>query len=170
MIRAARPLGVLAIVGMLLPVAACEDTRPTDEERAAVQEVVGRYLNALADAYTTYDTASLEGLASPNEIAAVRKLLRTLAQTGDRVESTLRVYEVEHLEIFREINATVRLIEVWDVVRYDATTGEVKGRTPDSIQYSLLQLRLVEGRWIVVGRSVLKRETPVPSPTEGDSV
>jgi hypothetical protein len=104
----------------------------------------------------------LTELASPNEVARVRNLLQSLVQTGDRVDSTLRGYQIDHLEVFREINATVRLIEVWDVVRYNAFTGEEKGRTPDSIQKTVLQLRLVDGRWIVIGRSVLERETPIP--------
>jgi len=55
---------------------------------------------------------------------------------------------------------------VWDVVRYNATSGVEKGRTPDSIQYSLLQLRKVDGKWLVIGRSVLQRETPIPDATE----
>ena len=69
--------------------------------------------------------------------------------------------------MFREVNASVKLIEVWDIVRYDIRTGAVKGRTPDSIQYTLLQLRRVRGKWLVVGRSILNRETPTVLPEEG---
>jgi hypothetical protein len=154
----------------MVPVVGCEDTTPTPEERQAVEATITGYLGALAEAYSTFDLQPLRDWASPNEIAAVNKLLRSLAQTRDRVESSLLVFEVEHLEIFREINATVRLVEVWDVVRFDATTGVEKGRTPESIQYTLLQLRLVDEKWIVVGRSVLNRETPVPEPEEESSV
>jgi hypothetical protein len=157
-----------AAIGLLLPwLAACERTKPTAEETTALTAAVDGYLHALAEAYSTLDVKVLEGWASPNEIAAVNKLLRDLLATGDRLDATLRSAEIENLEVFREVNATAKLVEVWDVVRYDATTGVVRGRTPNSIQSTLLQLRLVQGKWLVVGRNVLKRETPVaaPSPT-----
>jgi hypothetical protein len=41
---------------------------------------------------------------------------------------------------------------VWDVVRYDALTGVEKGRIDGSVQEAVLQLRLVDGRWRVIGR------------------
>jgi len=162
MSRSLLAYGVVIVALALGVVNGCENTTPSLEEDAAVREAVAGYLGALAEAYSSLDTKPLVGYASPNEIAAVRKNLTSLTRsTGDRVDATLRIFEVEHLEVFREINATVRLIEVWDVVRYDATSGIRKGRTADSIQYTLLQLRLVDDRWIVVGRSVLQRETPV---------
>jgi hypothetical protein len=167
MIRSLRASGALLIVACAFVMVGCENTTPSAEERAAVETTVGEYLNALASAYSTFDLSPLDGLASPNEIAAVRKLIRRLGTTGDRLDSHLLLFEVDDMEIFREINATVRLVEVWDVLRYDATTGVEKGHTPNSIQYSLLQLRLVDNKWIVVGRSVLRRETPAP-PSSGD--
>jgi hypothetical protein len=151
----------LAACSMLCAVG-CEDTEPTPEQRQAVETAVDGYLHALAETYSTLDTEYLEDWATPNEIAAVVALLRKLSRTGDRIDSTLRGYEVMHLEIFREVNATVRLVEVWDVVRYDADTGIEKGRTDDSIQNTILQLRLIDGDWKVTGRSVLARETPIP--------
>jgi hypothetical protein len=66
------------------------------------------------------------------------------------------------MAMFRGVNATVRLIEVWDVTRYGALDGREKGRNPSSLQNTLLQLRLVEGRWAVVGRTIMSQETPVP--------
>ncbi len=158
-----RHMAAIAMVAVLaLAATGCEDSVPDPAERAAIESVVDGYLGALADAYSNLDVAPLEKWASPNEVVRVRNLLKGLAQTGDRMESTQRTHHVEHLEIFREINATVRLVEVWDVVRYDAFTGVEKGRTEDSIQNTLLQLRLVDGRWIVIGRTVMKTETPQP--------
>ena len=109
-------------------------------------------------------SSGVEGWASPNEIAAVRKLLTDLARTGDRIQSTLLGYQIDHLEVFRHVNATVRLVEVWEVVRFDAFSGVDKGRTPESIQNTIIQLRLVDDRWLVVGRIVTQHETPVPEP------
>lgn len=167
MARHSKKIVFLVVAAAMLPLAACEDTSPDPEEREEVLAAVRGYLDALAAAYSELDSSHLEGWASPNEILAVRKLIRGLVQTGDRIDSSMRVFDVEHMEIFRQINATVRLVEVWDVTRYDATSGVEKGRTPDSIQYSLLQLRKVDGKWIVVGRSVLQRETPIADAGEG---
>lgn len=153
---------LIAFCGLLLATVACEQTRPAAEERAALRQAVTGYLDALAESYSSMSLEPLEGHASPNEIAAVRKLLRQLAGTGDRIEATLRGFEIEGLEVFREVNATARLVEVWDLVRYDVYTGREKGRTEGSLQSTILQLRLVDGRWVVIGRSILERPTPSP--------
>ena len=153
----------LVVLAALL-ISACEDTTPSPEERQVIEMAVRGYLDAKAEAYSTLNLEPLEGIASPNEIAAVRKLLTQLAQTGDRIDSSLIGFEVEDMSVFRGINATVRLIEVWDVKRYDAFTGREKGRNPSSLQNSIIQMRLIDGRWVVVGWSLLKVATPVESP------
>lgn len=146
----------------LLFAAACENTDPTPAERQAVETAVRGYLFALAEAYSTLDINVLEGHASPNEIAHVQKLLTELLQmTGDRLDAEMVGFEIQSMSVFRGINATVRLLEVWDITRVGAVDGIEKGRT-DSIQYTLLQMRLVEGTWICVGRSIMTQETPVP--------
>ncbi len=169
----AKPTIVLVLALAMLVAAGCENTDPTPAQREAVETAVRGYLFALAEAYSTLNTGVLEGHASPNEIAAVRKLLRQLAQTADRIDAELIGFEVESMSVFRHVNATVRLIEVWDVTRYGAFDGREKGRNPSSLQSTLLQLRLVDGTWIVVGRSILSRDTPIPedqppTPEAGD--
>jgi hypothetical protein len=164
---------VLVLALAMLVAAGCENTDPTPAQREAVETAVRGYLFALAEAYSTLNTGVLEGHASPNEIAAVRKLLRQLAQTADRIDAELIGFEVESMSVFRHVNATVRLIEVWDVTRYGAFDGREKGRNPSSLQSTLLQMRLVDGTWIVVGRSILSRDTPIPeeqppTPEAGD--
>jgi hypothetical protein len=149
-------LAMLAAVG-------CENTDPSPDERALIEQAVGGYLNALAEAYSTLDTSALEGHASPNEIAAVRKLLKELLQnTGDRIDAQLTGFDIETISVFRGINASVRLIEVWDITRYGAADGIEKGRFESTVQRTLLQLRLIDGHWLVVGRSNLEQFTPVP--------
>ena len=167
----ARFTTVLALLLAMLCAAACENTDPTPEEQQAVETAVRGYLFALAEAYSTLDINVLEGHASPNEIAAVLKLLTELLQmTGDRIDADLVGFEIQSMSVFRSINATVRLVEVWDITRYGAADGIEKGRTENSIQNTLLQMRLVEGKWICIGRSIMSQETPIPvetpSPTE----
>jgi hypothetical protein len=165
-----RCIMVPALILAMLFAAACENTDPTPEERQAVEAAVRGYLDALAEAYSTLDVSVLEGHASPNEIAYVKKLLTELLQkTGDRLDAEMVGFEIQSMSVFRDINATVRLWEVWDITRVGAADGIEKGRTT-SIQNTLLQMRLVDGRWICVGRSIMSQETPVPeeepSPTE----
>jgi hypothetical protein len=145
--------------------------RSTCELEAQVVETAVRgYLFALAEAYSTLDINALEGHASPNEIAYVQKLLTDLLQkTGDRIDAEMVGFEIQSMSVFRSINATVRLLEVWDITRYGAADGIEKGRTENSIQSTLLQMRLVEGKWICIGRSIMSQETPIPedvSPAE----
>ena len=163
---------VFALTLVMLLTSACENTDPTPEERDAVETAVRGYLGALAEAYSTLDPNVLDGHASPNEKAAVHKLLNELLQkSGDRIDAELVGYDVQSMSVFRGINATVRLIEVWNIVLYGATDGIEKGRTPNSIQATLLQMRRIDGQWIVIGRSIMKQETPIPEaemPAAGD--
>ncbi len=152
-------------------------SRPSDAERAAVETAVNGYLHALAASYSDLDASRLEAWASPQEIAAVRTLLRGLAATGDRVEAQLRGVEIQKWHLFRTVNASLSLVEVWDVARFDAFTGREKGTNPNSVQNTLLTLRLIDGTWKVTARRVVEDQprsrwnvtTPVPASGGGAS-
>ena len=149
---------LLAAACLVLAVGACENTEPTAEERKVVEKTVLNYLHALADAYSSLNASPLEPFATQAEIQEVQKTLRGLAGTGDRVEARLLSTEFNGVDIFREVNATVTLTEVWEVTRYDAFTGREKGKNPTSIQDSIIQLRLIDGRWMVTARRVIGQE------------
>lgn len=158
-----RRIMVFVVSLAMLLFSACENTEPSPDERQAIETAVRGYLFALAEAYSTLDINVLEGHASPNEIAAVQKLLTDLLQkTGDRIDAEMVGFDIQSMSVFRSVNATVRLIEVWDITRYGAADGVEKGRTENSIQNTLLQMRLIDGKWICVGRSIMSRETPIP--------
>jgi len=164
---AARFMTVLVLMLAMLFTAACENTEPSPEERLEVEAAVTEYLNALADAYSTLDVSVLQDHASPNEVAHVKKLLTELLQkTGDRIDADLVDFDIQSISVFRSINATVRLWEVWDITRVGAADGIEKGHTT-SIQHTIIQMRLIDGAWICVGRSILSQETPIPD--EGPS-
>ena len=159
---AARSLTVLTVLLATLFVAACENTEPSPEVRLEVETAVRGYLDALAEAYSTLDVSGLEGHASPNEIAYVKKLLTELLQkTGDRIDADLVNFDIQSMSMFRSINVTVRQWEVWDITRVGAGDGIEKGHTT-SIQHTILQMRIVDGTWICVGRSIMSQETPIP--------
>jgi hypothetical protein len=132
----------------------CENTSPSPEQYQQLEEVTKAYLNDLADAYSNRDVSMLSRHASRREIDEVRKLLDKLEMTGDRLQATLLHVDIQEIEVFRVVNGTVKLIEVWDVGRYDAYDGREKARNPSSIQRSVIQLRRIEGEWKVVGRRV----------------
>lgn len=159
---AARSLTMLTVLLATLFVAACENTEPSPEVRLEVETAVRGYLDALAEAYSTLDVSGLEGHASPNEIAHVKKLLTELLQkTGDRIDADLVNFDIQSMSMFRSINVTVRQWEVWDITRVGAGDGIEKGHTT-SIQHTILQMRIVDGTWICVGRSIMSQETPIP--------
>lgn len=169
--------GVLLIAMVsLLVLGGCENTTPRPEVRADIEAAVTNYLHALTRAYSTLSVEPLEGLSVGSEIEDVRKMLRGLAGTGDRVEARMLEVDFTRVDVFREVNATVATTEVWDVTRYDAFNGREKGRNPTSIQDSIMQLRLVEGRWVVTARRVLGQEAgprwhvdeATPVPAEGE--
>lgn len=154
-----RLASILAVVVLAATLTGCAAAGPSPEERAAVETAVRGYLDGLARSYSTLDLSHLEGHASPVEVRNVRNLLQQLANSGDRVEATLVGIEVTGLDIFRGVNASVGLVEVWDLVRFDALNGREKGRTDGSVQSTLIQLRNIEGDWQVIGRHIVDRET-----------
>lgn len=157
MTRARPQLLITAL--LVVAVLGCGAGEPDPEERAAVETAVSGYLGALAQSYSSLNLSHLEGFASPVEIRNVRNLLQELANSGDRVEATLVGIEVTGLDIFRGVNASVALVEVWDIVRFDALNGREKGRTNGSVQTTLIQLRKIEDDWQVIGRHIVDRET-----------
>ncbi|HPA81402.1 MAG TPA: hypothetical protein PLS95_11350 [Thermoanaerobaculales bacterium] len=158
--RRLRGASALVLAIALVAAAGCEDNAISPVQREALDRAVAGYLGALAESYSTLRVEPLEEWASPIEVATVRRILKSLMTTGDRVEATLRDYQVDRVAVFRGINATVWTVEVWDLVRYDAYTGIEKGRTDSSVQQTMLQLRQVEGRWMVIARSIVKEEPP----------
>jgi len=99
---AARSLTVLTVLLATLFVAACENTEPSPEVRLEVETAVRGYLDALAEAYSTLDVSGLEGHASPNEIAHVKKLLtELLRKTGDRIDADLVNFDIQSMSMFR---------------------------------------------------------------------
>ncbi len=170
-----RVIIALVLAAVVLNVVACENSTPTPEQKQAIEQRVKGYLEALASAYSSLDATGLEPWASENEIAAVRKVLRTLMASGDRVDAKLLQVEFEDVEVFRMLNATVRTVEVWDVGRFDPYTGREKGRNPSSVQHAIVQLRLIDGTWVVTARRVMESSgpnrwgLPTPEATSGSN-
>ena len=169
---ARRGLMIVAVAAVVLVASGCEDLEPSAAEQELLEEAIHGYLDRLAAAYSDLDAGALEGHATGGEIAEVHKVLKKLAASGDRVEASLLRVELENVKVFREVNATVGTMEVWDVARYDAFNGREKASNPNAIQRAVIQLRLVDGRWLVTARRVLGQEagprwnvtTPTPDP------
>jgi hypothetical protein len=152
----------------------CDDTTPSEEQREEIERVVRGYLNALSEAYAEVSIEPLDGWAADIERSEVQRLLRKLVQTtGDRAEATLLQIDIEKIEMFRAVNASVTLTEVWDLRRIDVSDGREIGRNPHSVQHSIINLRRIDGEWLVVGRIVQEtaggsrwRVTPQVTPSD----
>jgi hypothetical protein len=168
MARFMRWVAVLPLAIAVLAAAGCEDTTANPEQSAALDRAVAGYLNALAESYSTLDVKPLEGWAAPVEVATVRRIVRSLVVTSDRVDAKLRSYQIEKIAMFRGMNATVETLEVWDIVRYDAFTGAEKGRIDGSVQKAVLQLRQVDGRWLVIGRKNIEDDAKPAGGSKAD--
>jgi hypothetical protein len=158
MTRRVQGLAALALVAAVVLCLGCENPTPTAEQREEIESIVRGYLHDLADAYSSMDVGELGRYASRREVDEVYKLLEKLSRTGDRLEAKLLLVEVQDIQVFRRRNATVKLDEVWDVGRYDAFNGREKGRNPRSVQQSIIQLRVVDREWKVIGRRVMETE------------
>ncbi len=169
---------LLLLAGAAVVITGCENTEPSPEVRKEVVSAVRIYLDRLAQAYSEMDATLLEGYATEGEIRDTQALLHKLRASGDRVEASLLRMDVLDVQVFRVVNATVTLLEVWDVMRLDYYTGKEKGHNPNTIQHSIIQLRKIDGKWMVTARRVQetngpgrwKVATPVPggeAPAEG---
>ncbi len=167
-------LMAMALLAAVCVMTACEDTTPSEEQRQEIERVIRGYLHALAESYSEVSIEPLDGWAADIEKSEVQRLLRKLIQTtGDRAEATLLQVEIEDVEMFRVVNASAKLTEVWDLRRVDASDGREIGRNPHSVQHSIINLRRIDGQWLVVGRIVEEtaggsrwRVTPEVPPSE----
>ena len=121
-------MGLVVVLGLaILITGGCEDTTPSPEARLAVEQSVETYLHALTRAYSNLSVEPIEDLATGSEVQGVRKMLRGLAGTGDRVEARLLSVDFTRVDIFREVNATVATTEVWDVTQFERLQRPGKG-------------------------------------------
>jgi len=148
----------LAVTGFLQ--IGCENTEPSPEVRKEIVSTVKTYLDRLAEAYSNMDATLLEGYATEGEIRDTQALLHKLRASGDRVEASLLRMDVLDVQVFRVVNATVTLLEVWDVRRLDYYTGKEKGHNPGTVQHSIIQLRKIDGKWMVTARRVQETNRP----------
>ncbi len=163
-------VAMLAVTAVLT--AGCENTKPSPEVRKEIVSAVRTYLDRLAEAYSNMDATVLEGYATESEIKDTAALLHKLRASGDRVEASLLRMDVLDVQVFRVVNATVTLLEVWDVRRLDFYTGKEKGRNAGTVQHSIIQLRKIDGKWMVTARRVQETNKPggwkvaTPAPAE----
>ena len=146
-----------AAVALLLP--ACETDVPTPAERAAIEPVVRTFVVALARAYADLDAAGLAGVGAPRLLTDARRDIELLRAGGVRLAPRLVSLAITDLKVLRRANAYVACTEVWDTTRFDAFTGEQVGRDPASTLHSHIQLKLVDGAWLVLYREVEETAT-----------
>lgn len=151
--------GVLMAVAVSLALAACESDKPTPQEREAITSLTRAFLLALARSYSEMDVKYLEGLAAPRFVNETYDAILTLRANGDRLDPVLVDLQITDLKVLRRANAYVFCTETWDTRRLDVATGELKGHDPQSVLHSVIQMKLIERRWVVLYREVEETAT-----------
>jgi len=149
---------VLALV-LALPLLACERDQPTPEERETITNLTRAFLLALAQSYSTMDTKPLEGLAAPRYIAETWDAILTLKANDDRLDPVLVKLEITDLKVLRHANAYVFCTETWDTKRLTVDGTVLKGHDPNSVLHSVIQMKRLQGRWVVLYREVEETAT-----------
>ena len=148
-----RLLGLM-VVTLALALVACETDTPTAKERQELTPAVHTFLVKLAQAYAAMDTTPLKGIASPRMMESVRENMDLVRAGGDRLEPKLLSETITSMKVLRHTNAVISVTEVWDTKRIDAMTGQVIGEDKATTLHSHIQLRLVNGSWMVLYREV----------------
>jgi hypothetical protein len=147
------------VVAAAAALAGCETDVPTPAERGEVAPLVRTFLVQLAHAYAELDPRALEGIAAPRLLAEARRDIETLRAGGIHLQPELVSLEITDLKVLRRANAYVACTEVWDTLRFDAFSGEMVGRDRASTLHSHIQLKKVDGRWLVLYREVEETAT-----------
>jgi hypothetical protein len=157
------------LVGLVLLPLGCERERPSAAEREAIEPLVRSFLVELASAYGALDPGALAGIGAPRLIERARRDIELLRAGGVRLEPKLLSVEITSLKVLRHANAYVACTELWDTRRFDAATGELVGHDPHTVLHSQIQLKRIEGKWLVLYREVTETATGprlvVPTPT-----
>ena len=151
----------LALAGGTLAVtlAACETDVPTPREREEIVPLVRTFLVQLARAYGDLDAGALAGVGAPRLLEQAGKDIELLRAGGVRLQPQLVSVEITDLKVLRRANAYVACTEVWDTTRFDSYSGELVGRDSASTLHSHIQLKRVEGAWMVLYREVEETAT-----------
>ncbi|NWG00816.1 MAG: hypothetical protein HXY19_07710 [Thermoanaerobaculaceae bacterium] len=150
---------VSLVLVLALAAAACETDTPTAEERAVLEPLVRTFLIQLAAAYAEMDPKPLEGIGAPRLLERARHDIDLLKAGGDRLEPVLVEVTITSMKVLRHANAYLTCTEVWDTRRFDAFTGELIGQDVHSVLHSSIQLKKLEGRWLVLYREVEETRT-----------
>ncbi|MEW5878066.1 MAG: hypothetical protein AB1751_08385 [Acidobacteriota bacterium] len=146
-------------LALSLTLAACETDKPTPQEREAITSLTRAFLLSLARSYSEMDVKYLEPLAAPRFVNETYDAIMTLRANGDRLEPVLVNLEITDLKVLRHANAYVFCTETWDTRRLDVASGQLKGHDPHSVLHSVIQMKLVEKRWVVLYREVEETAT-----------
>lgn len=168
--RARRWARALTLGVLVVAAGACERDTPTPAEREAITAVIRPFLTQLAAAYATEDPSKLDGVAAPRMIESVKHGIEIMEAGGRRLEPVLVSVDITSMKVLRHANAILACTETWDTRSFDAYTGQLIGRDENSILHSHIQLKLVNGKWIVLDREVDETATgprlmlPTPTP------
>ena len=135
---------------------ACSDpnvVNPDDE--ASIEELLGRYLPKLSEAYATGDVEVLRDVAAEKELAGLVKRISDLQNEESRtVVPSLRSFDIEQVTIWNHSNAFVTTLEVWDLTVMASGTDHVLSEVEGQRNRVKYQLKRREDTWQVLHRAI----------------
>lgn len=154
-----RSVWAIALFSILLAATACGGgtAEVSDEDRGEIIELLQTYLPKLGEAYAENDSEVLEDLAAPREIAAVEKRLRDIQLEGRRLEPTFKSVTLEDVQIWGYANAYVTTQEIWDIRTYATGSDQLLTEQPEERNRVKYQLKKIDGRWMVLFRTILEK-------------
>lgn len=135
-VRAAIAVGLVAVLGAV----AVLGIRDAEDRR--LQAALNRYDLALAQVTSTFDSAPLKSLASPNQISRVNTYLVFLYGNGKRLDSQLNSIAIRSHERQKDGSYDIVAHEVWTVTEYSLDTGGPLGdpfKIEQDVRYVLTQ-------------------------------
>lgn len=112
-----------------------------DAEDRRLQAAVNRYDLTLAQVTSTFDSAPLKQVATPNQVQRVNTYLIFLNGNGKRLDSQLKSTDIRSHERGKDGSYDVVAHEVWAVTEYSLDTGEPLGEpfnVEQDVQYVLI--------------------------------
>jgi hypothetical protein len=130
------------------------DEAQSRAEKAAIEQTIRSYLPRLSTAYATGDVEPLKAVSVPKEVSRVRRRRNELNQQGKLYEPSFKELTVESISTWKNSNAYVTTVEVWDVRSYTLGTRILLSEVTDQRNRVKYQLKLQGRDWVVLYREL----------------
>lgn len=148
------PVVLSLLVVLSTALSGCGPEKVSDEDRAAIEQTLRRYLPVLAKAYADGNIEPLREFAAERELARVYSRVSELAEEGKVVEPTFRQLTVENVTVWSYSNAYATTLEVWDLRVFPTGSSTVLSEELDQSNRVKYQLQRRGDHWQILAREL----------------